>query len=185
MEKFQQQGHAEQRSAHSSVPLPCVESGPAHRSPRMSASQWGGPPAAFSTEGNALPAENGNDDDDELDYPLALMPAEARPAIADGERDATVGEAGPSGSEAAKQKPTPVPRRDKSLSALSHELIARYGNDGTVIDLDQVQVSCHSLVADPRGCARGGTLCAPCAACASHLRRCPSAWASPRRPASW
>jgi hypothetical protein len=75
--------------------------------------------------------------------------------------------------------------RDKSLSALSHELIARYGNDGTVIDLDQVQVSCHSLVADPRGCARGGTLCAPCAACASHLRRCPSAWASPRRPASW
>ena len=86
----------------------------------MSASQWGGPPAAFSTEGNALPAENGNDDDDELDYPLALMPAEARPAIADGERDATIGEAGPSSSDAAKQKPTPVPRRDKSLSALSH-----------------------------------------------------------------
>jgi hypothetical protein len=151
----------------------------------MSASQWGGPPPAFSTEGDSLPAENGNDDDEELDDPHALMPAEARPAIAGGERDATVGEAGPSGSEAAKQKPTPVPRRDKSLSALSHELIARYGNDGTVIDLDQVQVSCHSLVADPRGCARGGTLCAPCAACASHLRRCPSAWVSPRRPASW
>ena len=33
-----------------------------------------------------------------------------------------------------------VPRRDKSLSALSHELIARYGTDGTVIDLDDVQV---------------------------------------------
>ena len=41
-----------------------------------------------------------------------------------------------------------VPRRDKSLSALSHELIARYGQDGTVIDLDEVQVIeflCHIL----------------------------------------
>jgi hypothetical protein len=33
-----------------------------------------------------------------------------------------------------------VPRRDKSLSALSHELIARYGYEWTVIDLDDVQV---------------------------------------------
>lgn len=42
----------------------------------------------------------------------------------------------------------PVPRRDKSLSALSHELILRYGKDGTVIDLDEVQarVRCvHSV----------------------------------------
>jgi len=118
----------------------------------MSASQWGGPPPAFSTEGDSLPAENGNDDDEELDDPHALMPAEARPAIAGGERDATVGEAGPSGSEAAKQKPTPVPRRDKSLSALSHELIARYGNDGTVIDLDQVQAAvCGSRRNSPTG----------------------------------
>jgi hypothetical protein len=37
-------------------------------------------------------------------------------------------------------QPGVVPRRDKSLSALSHELIARYGTDGTVIDLDDVQV---------------------------------------------
>lgn len=43
----------------------------------------------------------------------------------------------------AQQAPVPapvIPRRDKSLSALSHELIARYGNDGTIIDLDDVQV---------------------------------------------
>ena len=33
-----------------------------------------------------------------------------------------------------------IPRRDKSLSALSHELIRRYGSDGTIIDLDDVQV---------------------------------------------
>ena len=33
-----------------------------------------------------------------------------------------------------------VPRRDKSLSALSHELITRYGQDGSIIDLDEVQV---------------------------------------------
>ena len=43
-----------------------------------------------------------------------------------------------------------VPRRDKSLSALSHELIARYGQDGTVIDLDDVQV---------RASRRGGHQC--------------------------
>ena len=37
----------------------------------------------------------------------------------------------------------PVPRRDKSLSALSHELIARYGQEGTVIDLDDVQARAY------------------------------------------
>ena len=43
-----------------------------------------------------------------------------------------------------------VSRRDKSLSALCNELIARYGQDGTIIDLDEVQVfgmnvACASL----------------------------------------
>ena len=38
-----------------------------------------------------------------------------------------------------------IPRRDKSLSALSHELIQRYGQDGTVIDLDEVQVDPHPI----------------------------------------
>ena len=32
-----------------------------------------------------------------------------------------------------------VARRDKSLSALSKDLILRYGHDGAVIDLDEVQ----------------------------------------------
>jgi hypothetical protein len=41
--------------------------------------------------------------------------------------------------------PAVIPRRDKSLSALSHELIESYGQDGRAIDLDEVQV---------RGCPR-------------------------------
>ena len=56
--------------------------------------------------------------------------------------------------DAASPKPTKpgaaVPRRDKSLSALSHELIARYGKDGTVIDLDEVQVRAEKMSAPAR-----------------------------------
>ena len=33
-----------------------------------------------------------------------------------------------------------VCRRDKSLSALAHELISKYGQEGSEIDLDEVQV---------------------------------------------
>ena len=47
---------------------------------------------------------------------------------------------------ATSTQKAPIPRRDKSLSALCTELIARYGQDGTVIDLDDVQVR-----AAPRG----------------------------------
>ena len=47
---------------------------------------------------------------------------------------------------ATTSQKAPIPRRDKSLSALCTELIARYGQDGTVIDLDDVQVR-----AAPRG----------------------------------
>ena len=46
----------------------------------------------------------------------------------------------PAFKDAASGDPNLVPRRDKSLSALSHELIEQYGQDGTVIDLDDVQV---------------------------------------------
>ena len=44
----------------------------------------------------------------------------------------------------------PVPRRDKSLSALAHELIAHYASDGTIIDLDEVQVRNGSPSPRPR-----------------------------------
>ena len=37
-------------------------------------------------------------------------------------------------------RPDAVCRRDKSLSALAHELISKYGKEGTEIDLDEVQV---------------------------------------------
>ena len=46
----------------------------------------------------------------------------------------------PAFKDALSGDPNLVPRRDKSLSALSHELIEQYGQDGTVIDLDDVQV---------------------------------------------
>ena len=46
----------------------------------------------------------------------------------------------PTTIDARENAAAAIPRRDKSLSALSHELIARYGQDGTVIDLDEVQV---------------------------------------------
>ena len=54
----------------------------------------------------------------------------------------TAAKAGKEANEGAgaQRAPPTVPRRDKSLSALSHELITRYGQDGSIIDLDEVQV---------------------------------------------
>ena len=67
---------------------------------------------------------------------------------------------------AVKTAAAPVPRRDKSLSALSHELIARYGQDGTIIDLDDVQVRSEGVGASEpqsrpmvqRACAHDASL---------------------------
>lgn len=44
-------------------------------------------------------------------------------------------------SRLAEPRSDAVCRRDKSLSALAHELIAKYGKEGTEIDLDEVQVN--------------------------------------------
>ena len=77
---------------------------------------------------------------------LAAAPAVSKPAFR-----ATA----PQGVQAAPKSRSAVPRRDKSLSALSHELIQRYGEDGTIIDLDEVQVCAlaqqmfHGCVASP------------------------------------
>ena len=73
---------------------------------------------------------------------LAAAPAVSKPAFR-----ATA----PQGVQAAPKSRSAVPRRDKSLSALSHELIQRYGEDGTIIDLDEVQVC--ALARTARSCA--------------------------------
>ena len=57
----------------------------------------------------------------------------------------------PAASAKATGANATVPRRDKSLSALSHELIARYGQDGTIIDLDEVQARAWPPATGARG----------------------------------
>ena len=89
--------------------------------------------------------------DEEVDAPDGSPFADALlPSASAGRQDtrhteapsqAGASQAGASGSA---KRAASIPRRDKSLSALSHELIARYGSDGTVIDLDEVQVCTHA-----------------------------------------
>ena len=81
-----------------------------------------GAPSAFSIPTSSAPATGPVPDGAPSDSAFVVLPADAPP---------------PAKGLPPKKS---VPRRDKSLSALSNELIQRYGTDGTIIDLDEVQV---------------------------------------------
>jgi hypothetical protein len=81
--------------------------------------------------------------------------------------------------------PAVVPRRDKSLSALSHELIQSYGQDGKIVDLEEVQVrDARGGIFPPRPSPRRPPMqslcCPPTCTCAGKLHACSIGASFPR-----